>query len=228
MNTYIKSLNFSGNLVSPVYENKIFLFLAWLISFIFHPLFVTVYVTYYLAFIHPHYFSGSSYSQRWIVVIRSAINMVLYPMISVLLLKAVGFIDSVLLRTQKDRVIPYIGCGIFFFWMYLVFRNQPEIPAILTSFTFAVFLSSSAALIANIYYKISMHAIGSGGLIGIMLVILLSNPASPVIIPLIISILIAGLVCTSRMVTGNHTQKEIYGGLLLGLAIQFIAFKLIL
>ena len=157
------------------------------------------------------------------VVLRLGINMVVYPLISVLLLKGVGFIDSVLLKTQKDRVIPYIACGIFFFWMYLVFRNQSEIPTILTSFIFAVFLSSSAALIANIYYKISMHAIGCGGLIGIFLVIIYLQPTAPVTIPLMIALLITGIVCSSRMIMGNHTQKEIYMGIGVGLIFQFIA-----
>lgn len=126
------------------------------------------------------------------------------------------------LHTQKDRIIPYIACGIFFFWVYLVFRNQPEIPGILTSFCFAVFLSSSGALLANIYFKISMHAIGMGGLLGLMIVLLINN-SMLMSVPLSIALLLTGLVCTSRLIVSNHTNKEIYAGLLMGLLSQFIA-----
>ncbi|MEO6329008.1 MAG: hypothetical protein ABIO55_08755 [Ginsengibacter sp.] len=162
------------------------------------------------------------------VILRVAVNMVFFPLISVLLLKAIGFIDSIFLKTRKERIIPYIISNIFFFWMYLVFRNQSEIPLILTAFVFAVFLASSIALLANTYFKISMHAIGVGGLIGILLVILGTNTSSPVTIPFAIAVLLAGIVCTSRMIASNHTQKEVYLGLLWGIICQIISAAIVL
>lgn len=211
-----------------VYKQNFLRFFAWLISFVFHPLFIPLFVSYFILFLHPGYFIGFNNEQRWMVFLRIAINMVAFPLFSVVLLKAVGFIDSVFLKTQRDRIIPYIGCGIFFFWMYLVFRNQSEIPVILTSFIFGVFLASSAALIANIYYKISMHAIGCGGLLGVLFMILSDSPTSSLIIPLMIGFLMTGLVCTARMIMGHHSPKEIYMGLFVGIIFQIIAATFIL
>src|SRR6185295_9042544 len=125
------------------------------------------------------YFNGINEQGKVWILLRVAVNMIFFPLISVLLLKGVGFIDSIFLKTQKERIIPYIISNIFFFWMYLVFRNQSQIPSILTSFVFSVFLSSSVALLANTYFKISMHAIGAGGLLGLMFVILYTNTLSP-------------------------------------------------
>ncbi|MFT3682154.1 MAG: hypothetical protein QM791_17905 [Ferruginibacter sp.] len=196
--------------------------LAHLFSYIFHPLFIPVYVTWFLTFIHPSYFTGYSAAQKWWIVIRVSYTMVFFPLLTVLLLKALGFNKSIFLRTQKERIIPYIACGIFFFWTYLVFRNQPEIPSILTAFTFGVFLASSAALLANIYFKISMHAIGMGGLIGIFLVIMLLN-SMLMTWPLALAFFITGAVCTSRMIVSDHTPKEIYTGLIVGVCSQFVA-----
>jgi hypothetical protein len=34
--------------------------------------------------------------------------------------------------------------------------------------------------------------------------------------------LLTGLVCTSRMIVSDHTPKEIYAGLLVGLVCQFV------
>jgi hypothetical protein len=197
-------------------------FFAHLVSYVFHPLFIPLYVTYFLAFIHPGYFAGYGAGQKYFLLVRVGLNMIFFPLVFVLLSKAVGFIDSVFLKTQKDRIIPYIACGIFFFWTYLVFRNQPEIPTILTSFTFAVFISSSAALMANIYFKISMHAIGVGGIIGLFLVIMQQNTML-MTIPLSVAFLITGLVCTSRMIVSDHQPKEIYTGLLMGIICQLVA-----
>ena len=60
-----------------------------------------------------------------------ALNIVFFPLISVLLLRAVGFIDSLFLRTQKDRIIPYIASGIFFFWAYTVFKQQAAVSIVI-------------------------------------------------------------------------------------------------
>jgi len=202
-------------------------FFAHFFSYIFHPLFIPVYVTYFIAFVHPGYFSGYNVQQKIWIIIRVAYTMVFFPFITVLLLKAIGFSKSIFLKTQQERIIPYVACEIFFFWAYLVFRNQPEIPKILTAFTFGVFLSSSAALLANIRMKISMHAIGMGGLLGVFLVIMTQNNML-MTVPLLVALLLAGLVCTSRMIVSDHTQKEIYAGLLVGLACQLVAAIFIL
>lgn len=217
----LSSANISG---SPKIKQPLVLrFFAQVISYIFHPVFIPAYVTYFLIFGHPAYFVGIDPATKMSFFRSVVVNMVLFPLVTVLLLKGVGFIDSVFLKTQRDRVIPYIACGIFFFWMYLVFHNQQQVSTILTSFVFGVFITSSIALIANIYYKISMHALGVGGALGIMLVILFTNPSWSVSIPLMLAILICGIVCTCRMIVSNHTQKEIYMGLFFGVLCQFIA-----
>jgi hypothetical protein len=216
-NTHRSNRNFPADQPLPVR------IVANIISYFFHPLFIPLYATWYMAFVHPYYFVGFPESIKLWVLLRVAFNMVFFPALTVFLLKAIGFIDSIFLKTQKDRIIPIIASNLFFFWMYLVFRNQLEIPLILTSFTFGVFLASSFALLANIYLRISLHAIGVGGLLGLFLVILYTNPEIPVTLPLMLTILLTGLVCTSRMIVGKHTQAEIYLGITIGLIAQLIA-----
>jgi len=92
---------------------------------------------------------------------------------------------------------------------------------------FGVFISSAVALMANVYFKISMHAIGMGGLAGLFIVIMRQNTML-MTWPLSIAILIAGLVCTSRFIVSDHSPKDIYGGLLVGLVCQFIGASLYL
>ncbi len=196
-------------------------FFAHLFSYIFHPLFIPLYVTFFLAFIHPGYFSGFSLMGKKKLLLLIALNAVAFPAITVLLLKGLGFIDSLFLKTQKDRIIPYIASMTFFFWTQYVLREQSYVPRILVAFMFGVFISSSAALIANIYYKISMHAIGMGGLVGLFLVIMQQNTLL-MTWPLSLAILLAGLVCTSRMIVSDHRPKEIYAGLMVGLVCQFV------
>jgi len=204
-------------------HSGVVIFLAKLISYVFHPLFIPLYIGWYLVFIHHGYFAGFGDKAKTWVMLRIALNMVFFPALTVLLLKGVGFIESIFLRKQRDRIIPYMAAGVFFFWMYLVFRNQPDVPKILTAFTFGVFLASSFALIANIYFKISMHAIGCGGMLGLMIVVLNMSASPPFTVPLMIAIFITGLVCTSRLIVSDHTEKDIYLGLFWGFISQVIA-----
>lgn len=200
-------------------------FTAKIISHLFHPLFVSLYVSYYLIFVNGTFFTGFSHSMKTHVMVWVFINMFLFPSISVLLLKAVGFIDSIYLYTQKDRIIPYITANLFYFWMYLVFHNNTSIPLIITSFVLGVFLTSSAGLLANIYFKISMHGLGMGGATGIFLVMIYFCGSSGIAVPLMITLLLSGIVLSSRLIGAHHTNKELYSGFILGILFQLISAK---
>ncbi len=195
--------------------------LANFFSYLFHPIFIPLYVTWMLAFIHPNYFVGFSTIGKYKILLLVAINAFAFPLITVLLLKGLGFINSIFLRTQKDRIIPYIASMTFFFWTQYVLREQNFVPRILVAFMFGVFISSSAALIANIYHKISMHAIGMGGMLGLFLVVMQQNTML-MTGPLTFVLLTTGIVCTARMIVSDHQPKEIYTGLVVGLICQFI------
>jgi hypothetical protein len=125
--------------------------------------------------------------------------------------------------TREDRIGPYLANMIFYFWMARVlFNYKPELTPILASFMTGVFITTAVALIANIFYKISMHAIGCGGMLGIFIIIMNSNTML-MTWPLSLALLITGVVCTSRLIVSDHTPKEIYMGLVVGLICQFAA-----
>ena len=186
-------------------------------------MFIPFYVITFLVFYHPSYFSGISNYSKTQLLLAMALNTVFFPALAILLMKGLGFIDSVFLHTQRDRIGPYLSSMIFYFWAArILFKFQPQLSPVLAAFMTGVFLTTAVALIANVFYKISMHAIGCGGLLGIFIIIMYSNTML-MTWPLCIALLITGLVCTSRMLVSNHTQKEIYMGLLVGLVCQFAA-----
>lgn len=220
VNGQSSSVNSSSSLVLK--------FLAHLFSYIFHPLFIPIYVLLFLMYIHPSYFSGIDNQTKLWLPFSVAQLSIFYPLLTVVLLKALGFIDSIFLKTQKDRIIPYIAGGIFYFWLYQVCRNHPAgLDPIVPCFMLGIFLAASAALIANIYFKISMHAIGMGGWLGIFLLIMQSSTML-MTWALCIVLLITGIVCSSRLLISDHSSKDIYTGLLLGLVCQFAAAVVIL
>ena len=202
-------------------------FLGQFFSVIFHPLFIPVIGAWFLAFVQPGYFTGISPHEKTMIVIRVGYNTIFYPALVVVLLKALGFSKSILLKTQRERIVPYITTNIFYFWVFLVFRNQPEVPLILTGYIFGAFLASSAALIANIYFKISMHALGIGSLCGLILIIIFSGFTLSIFLTTMLVFLITGIVCTSRLIVSDHKPFDIYSGIFVSVLCQLIAYAFI-
>jgi len=192
-------------------------------SYLLHPIFLPAYVSVYFTLLHPLLFVGFSHEERLKTILIVFLNTTAFPLITVLLLKALGFVSSIQLVTQKDRIIPYIASGIFYFWAYTVFKEQTDYPVILSVFLLGIFLSSSAALLANIYYKVSMHAIGMGGVAGIFLILFFQNNLLPGW-PLSAAFLLSGIVGTARLILKSHSAFDIYSGFFIGMLMQAVAY----
>lgn len=205
----------------PAPESFVVRKLAQLLSYLFHPLFIPLYATWFLAYVHPSYFAGFGSRGKQKLMVLMGLNTVFFPLITVLLLKGLGFIQSIFLHTSKDRIIPYISTMTFYFWAQYVLREQGETPTVLVAFMFGAFISTAAALIANIYFKVSMHGIGMGGLTGLLFVILYLQEL-PMAWPLALVILLTGFVCTARLLVSDHSNKEVYVGLLIGIFAQWV------
>jgi hypothetical protein len=197
-------------------------FLARLVSYLFHPLLVGIYMAAYMIFINPVYYNYVDPREKILSLATVFNNNFVFPVIVVLLLKGLGFIKSIYLNTAKERIVPYMASIIFFFWTWYVFYNKPDAPQTMKDMLQGIFYASIIAMTANIYFKISMHAIGMGGLIGMMLMILFEGMMmSP--LPFIVSILLTGLVMTSRLIASDHEKGDIAAGFLAGLISQFLA-----
>jgi hypothetical protein len=194
---------------------------ATVISYLFHPVFIAIYVVLFLVFLHPYLFISFNRSQKIIVLLQAIVMYAFFPLVTVLLLKALRFIPSIHLENQKDRIIPLVICGIWYFWIWYVWRNLPGYPREIVVFAMASFLASSIGLMMNIYMKVSLHAISTGVLAAFMLLMGMTQ-AINLGLYISLALFIAGLVCTARFIVSDHTQKEVYGGLIAG-AIALVA-----
>ena len=196
---------------------------AHIFSLLFHPLFIPFYVVSFFLCFHPSYFSGFGVYEKYKLLYTTLLNTVFFPLLSILLMKGLGFIKSVFLHTRQDRIAPYLAIMIFYFWAaWVFFKFEPGLAPVFPSFMTGIVLTTVVGLLSNIYFKISMHAMGAGGMIGIFLVVMKSNTML-MTWPLCIALLITGIVCTSRLIVSDHSTKEIYGGILAGLLCQFAA-----
>jgi hypothetical protein len=194
---------------------------AKLISYVFHPLFIPVYIGWF--FINLlRLFPQLTEWDKTKLLISFTVNYTVLPLATILLAKGLGFIQSIFLKTQKDRIIPYVATGVFYFWIWYVFRSQ-SFPKEVVMFSLAVFLASSMGLIFNNYLKVSMHAISVGVVVALMIIIgfMSETNMGPYIS---LTLLAAGMVCTARLITADHYPIEVYAGLFIGIIAQIIAY----
>ena len=214
----LREINISGRPPQP----KVLLFVAKIISYIFHPVFIPVYVIWFLINVHPYFFAGLPGWKITATMIQFLLMYAFFPIITTLLLKGLGFISSVYLRTQRDRVLPYVINMIYYFWIWYVLFRQPDYSPVIVQFSLAIFIACIGGLMGNIYMKVSMHAIAVGIMVTFMILLAFSEK-NDFGVYTSIALLIAGLVCTARLIASDHSQKEIYWGLAIGIISQIIA-----
>jgi membrane-associated HD superfamily phosphohydrolase len=195
---------------------------ARIISFIFHPLFIPVYISWFLIYINP-LFPAINPSDKWILLLRFIVMYTVFPLVTVFLAKGLGFIQSIFLKTQKDRIIPYIVCGIYYFWMWYVLKNQPEFPRYFVMLSLAIFIASFLGLIVNSFMKVSMHAISVGVMITFILLLAFLTDANYGFY-IAIAFLLAGVVSSARLINSDHYPIEVYAGLVVGIVAQLVAY----
>jgi hypothetical protein len=199
--------------------------LAHFFSIIFHPLFVASYVMYFLLFIHPLAFAGFDDRLKVFRFITVFFSTALLPAFSTFLLWRLKLgVQSIQLPTSKERIIPYAIAMIFYWWAWNVFRNLPDNPPASVHFLLGTFLAVCGGWFSNIYFKISMHAMAVGGLAMFFILFSFTDGFSSGLY-LALSLIIAGIVCTSRLIVSDHTPFEIYFGLFVGALAQFIAWQ---
>jgi hypothetical protein len=199
--------------------------LAKVVSYVFHPVFMPGAMAYILYMLTADTEfagipKGSFY--RWLAMI--VLNTAFFPLFTVALLKGLGFIKSIHMTEQKDRIIPLIACMIFYFWANFVIGNPLSgAPLILHTLTLGSFWGIIVVFLVGIFYKVSMHAAAAGGMLGILLVLMFISPVN-MVMPLFIGLIIAGIIGTARMILGAHRIWEIWLGYFIGIAVQVAAY----
>ncbi len=218
---------------------------AQVISFVFHPLLAPTYMLILLMLINPYAFSVSSIGDRFskLLVIQMFMFTFFIPAFSVVMLRLLDLVKSIELKEKEERIGPYIIAGIFYLWTFRNFLGDAEMPRLYVSFLLGATIALFLAFLINIFSKISAHTVGMGGLIGMVIITMIQYQSNPTFIIhstilgtfqismtalLMFVIILAGIVGTCRLLLGAHNQQDLYGGYLVGLSAQFIAFRILI
>ena len=198
---------------------------AQIVSYIFHPLFIPVYITLFVLYIHPLLFAGYTDQMKIRLAATIFVNLTFLPAATVFLCWRLKFISNVYMDTQKERIIPLAAAMIFYFWCWFVLKTNGGIPEMFRQFLLGSFITIIGAWLANIAFKVSLHALAMGGLFCFLLLLTFSVEGSSAQY-LATGVVIAGLVCSARLVVSSHRPFDVYAGFFIGVLSQLLAVVL--
>lgn len=224
------------------FKNTTLSLLAHGFSVLFHPGLLITYFLLILLTINPYLFGMSSAKDKGLIIIYVVIISVIFPVIPVVMMYALGLSKSIQLKKQSERTIPIALTGIFYLWLYINMLNNQAIPQAFNFFILGSVITLFSCFFINLFNKISLHTAGIGGfLAGIFIVkqhytyetFILSlgesmNFEINTNVLLLLVIIIAGIIGTSRLILDAHKPQDIYGGYLVGIASQIIAMRVLL
>jgi hypothetical protein len=217
---------------------------AQTISVIAHPLLMLTYMLLLLLLVNPYLFGVNSIGdlESRTLILSVFFSSFLLPAVAIFIMRKLDLISSLDMRDKKDRIGPFIVTGIFYLWVFQNVLRNNDMP---TAFLIAVLGTTMGLFLCfliNLFFKISLHATGISGYVGMVSITwyYYSYGTFEMWLPflgpcnvstnlvLIVSILVAGLVGTSRLGLRAHTSRELYAGFALGLICQYAALKILL
>jgi len=181
-------------------------------SYLFHPLFISVYAVVLFFFFGKHHYT---YQEVYLVIIQIVIITIFIPLTVYYILLSLGRVDSIMLAHKNQRRLPLLIHALL---LLILIRKSITIDYFpVLYFFFLGSLISTVLAFAFLFtkYKVSLHQLAISALTVFVLGISLHYNVRmlTVILPLF---LCNGLVASSRLVMKAHTPTELILGGLIG------------
>ena len=124
------------------------------------------------------------------------------------------------LSRKERRVVPYLLSIVSYYACFYVMRLY-NIPHFMGNILMAALVIQIVCALINVWWKISTHTAAIGGVVGALLAfsfIFMFNP----ITWLCFSLVLSGLVGTSRIILRQHTLSQVTTGFGVGVLIAFV------
>jgi len=195
--------------------------LSNILSYLFHPLAIPTWMALFLLLTNPFSFAGMPAA---VVIAIVFINTFMFPVIAILMMRKLGFIDSLSMPDNKQRIIPLVATIVFYVWAYLAMRKT-NFPYMMMIFMMGALVSLFISFVINVFYKLSLHMVGiSGALMAVMMMLFFSQ--SDVSYFFLIMIILTGAIASARLYLESHTLQEVYAGFIIGIFGQMLGLFL--
>lgn len=201
--------------------------LARIISYVFHPLLMGTYLLALFVFLLPAaLYPINSGSQILFLGVFFIITFVL-PVIMMSFLKVFGSIQSFTLENRQERIFPFSAILVLYVLFTYLLSNKIGYDDNLFRFILIIDVLVLAGLLFTLFYKVSIHAIGIMGFVGILIPL---NKESDNLLLLWVTlgaVVLAGIVMSARLQLNAHTPRQVLVGALSGFLIGFFGVILL-
>lgn len=198
---------------------------AEIISVVFHPIFIPLYGLIII------YSSNTLHSflpvqlKRMIFILVMANNVVL-PMALATVLYARGAIKTFNARDRNERVL-LLTFSLLMYSLTAFLLLRMHVPGLFRAFFIAIAVVTLITLLITIFYRISLHASGIGGLL--VLVLFMAGLYHIDMVWQTVAVLLTGsAVLSSRIYLEDHSPTEVWSGFFAGAAIMGLSLFIIL
>ena len=197
--------------------------LSKFISIILHPIFMPLLALHLTLETLPYLVFSISQYLNYIYGIVIFCTIIL-PLLSIFFLMRKGRVGSLEMSNHKERSPPLFRTAI---WMSLGFFMLSNIllytPILKAEILGAILIVLLAGIISR-FWKISLHLLGLGGVVGVFIALQLIEGG--VLHLLIIFILLSGILGVARIQQKAHNHTQVYLGFLLGVGVELITLLL--
>lgn len=195
--------------------------IARIISTIFHPLLLPT-LGILLIFSAGGHITYLPIEIKRIVFLIVVATTFLIPLSLIPLFQIFGLIDSVYMTTRRERFWPILATSISFMAGYMILTRIPFMPRFVYSFIFFTLLAVVISLSVTLFWKISIHSVGMGGISALVVILALKYNPHMLMLTAMVFIL-SGLVGWSRLRLDAHKPAEVYVGYVTGFFAVFLS-----
>ena len=193
--------------------------LTQLISILLHPMFMPILALHLTLLVLPSLAFTLSQNLLLIYGILIFSTMVL-PLISVFWLMQKGKVSSLEMSNHKERSLPLFKTVIWMSFGYYLLQNLLFYTPILKAELLGAILIILLAAIISKFWKISLHLLGIGGVVGVFIALQIMH--GDFLYLLLLFILLSGLLGVARIKQKAHNYAQVYAGFLVGLSVELI------
>ena len=191
--------------------------IAKALSIVFHPIVLPT-LGVFVIFRSSSYMSMMESSAKDATYLIVFVSTFILPLIMMSLFLLRKVIKSLEMTETQERFVPFLVTAIFYFFSFYTLY-QLNAPGFIAAYIFGAFVIVFLISFITIKWKISAHAAGLGGLIGMMMALADLYFASTIYFFAQV-LVITGLVVSSRLILEEHNLKQVAIGFLMGVGVM--------
>lgn len=193
---------------------------ARFISFVFHPVFVPVYMILLVYGSDPYLQYLIPISRMKPILLLLLVNTIIMPLLTFFYLKKKGVFTSLFLEEKNERKIGILILFVFHLVTYVLWRKI-DLPGTFISLFLGILLSLMTVFLVSNYFKISLHSLAFGGIVGAIVGLYRAHGFIDYSI-LAIAIMGLGMISSARLILKAHRPVEVNWGALCGFVLLYI------